>query len=153
MVSGVLSVKQREFAHRYSASHNSAEAARAAGYGAGRAKRTGYELLRKPDVAALITTLDDEKREASGVDEPWVVDKLVAIVEASMLGRPRTNGLGEPILDRGGEPIVDNDFTNANRALQTLSKIAGLQVHRSESVSKELRVITLTFDKELDDDV
>ena len=81
------------------------------------------------------------------------MDKLVAIVEASLSGRPRTNGLGEVILDRGGEPIVDTDFTNANRALQTLSKIAGLQVHRSESVSTELKVITLTFDRELDDDV
>ena len=111
-------------------------------------------MLRKPDVAALISSLDSEKREASGVDEPWVVDKLVAIVEASMLGRPRTNGLGEPILDvRTGEPIVDSDYTNANRALVTLSKLAGLQVHRSESVSTELKVWTLHFDRELDDDV
>ncbi|MCH7585476.1 MAG: terminase small subunit [Acidobacteria bacterium] len=154
MATATLSAKQRDFAHHYSASHNSAEAARAAGYSVVRASRTGYELLRKPDVAALISTLDDEKREASGVDEPWVMDKLVAIVEASMLGRPRTNGLGEPILDvRSGEPIVDSDFTNANRALQTLSKISGLQVHKSESVSTELKVWTLTFDRELDEDV
>ncbi len=107
-------------------------------------------MLRKPDVAALITTLDDEKREASGVDEPWVVDKLVEIVEQSLQGRPRTNGLGEPILDPAGEPVVDVDYTAANRALQTLSKIAGLQVHRTEPVSKELKVFTLTFDRELE---
>ncbi len=150
MATGVLSVKQREFAHHYSASHNSAEAARAAGYSEARASRTGYELLRKPDVAALISTLDDEKREASGVDEPWVVDKLVAIVEASLVGRPRTNGLGEVILDPAGEPIVDTDFTNANRALQTLSKISGLQLRKSESVSTELKVFTLTFDRDLE---
>ena len=102
MATGTLNAKQRDFAHAYSASYNSAEAARGAGYSAGRAKRTGYELLRKPDVAALISTLDDEKREASGVDEPWVVDKLVTIVEASLSGRPRTNGLGEVILDPAG---------------------------------------------------
>ena len=153
MATATLTAKQKEFAHHFSASHNSAEAARAAGYSVVRANRTGYELLRKPDVAAVITTLEDEKREASGVDEPWVVDHLVAIVEASMSGRPRTNGLGEVILDRGGEPIVDTDLTNANRALQTLSKIAGLQVHKSEPESKELRVFTLHFDRELDDDV
>ena len=150
MATATLSVKQREFAHHYSASHNSAEAARAAGYSVVRASRTGYELLRKPDVAALISTLDDEKREASGVDEPWVMDKLVEIVEQSLQGRPRTNGLGEVILDPAGEAIVDTDFTNANRALQTLSKIAGLQVHRTESVSKELKVWTLTFDRDLE---
>ena len=145
MATATLTAKQKEFAHFFSSSHNSAEAARAAGYSVVRANRTGYELLRKPDVAALITTLDDEKREASGVDEPWVVDKLVEIVEQSLQGRPRTNGLGEP--------IVDTDLTNANRALQTLSKIAGLQVHRSESVTTELKVWTLHFDRELDHDV
>ncbi len=150
MATGVLSVKQREFAHHYSASHNSAEAARAAGYSEGRAKRTRYELLRKPDVAALVSTLDSEKREASGVDEPWVVDKLVEIVEASLVGRPRTNGLGEVILDPAGAPIVDTDFTNANRALQTLSKLSGLQVRKSQPESKELKVWTLQFDKELE---
>ena len=153
MATGTLNAKQREFAHHYSASHNSAAAARAAGYSELRADRTGYELLRKPDVAALISTLDSEKREASGVDEPWVVDKLVEIVEQSLQGRPRTNGLGEVILDPAGEPVVDVDYTAANRALQTLSKIAGLQVHRTESVTTELKVWTLTFDKELDDDV
>ena len=153
MATATLTAKQKEFAHFFSSSHNSAEAARTAGYSVVRASRTGYELLRKPDVAALISTLDDEKREASGVDEPWVVDKLVAIVEASLVGRPRTNGLGEVILDPAGEPIVDTDFTNANRALHTWSKIAGLQVRKSESASTELKVITLTFDRELDDDV
>ncbi len=84
MATATLTAKQKEFAHFFSSSHNSAEAARAAGYLVVRASRTGYELLRKPDVAALITTLDDEKREASGVVEPWVVDKLVEIVEQSL---------------------------------------------------------------------
>ena len=115
MVSGRLSAEQREFAHHYSASHNASQAVRAAGYSELRAGRTGYELLRKPDVAALISNLDDEKRKATGVDEPWVVDQLKAIVEASMLGRPRTNARGELILDvRTGQPIIDTDYTNAN---------------------------------------
>ena len=153
MPTGVLSPRQIEFAHHYSANHRGAEAARLAGYSATRSNRTAYELLHRPDVADLISTLDDEKREASGVDSPWIVDHLVEIVEASMSGRPRTNGLGEVILDRDGQPIVDRDMTNANRALATLSKVAGLQVHRTESVSTELKVITLTFDKELADDV
>ena len=153
MPTGVLSPRQIEFAHHYSANHRGAEAARLAGYSATRSNRTAYELLHRPDVADLISTLDDEKREASGVDSPWIVDHLVAIVEASMSGRPRTNGLGEVILDRDGQPIVDRDMTNANRALATLSKVAGLQVRKPESVSTELKVITLTFDRELADDV
>ena len=45
---------------------------------------------------------------------------------------------------------MDTDYTNANRALQTLSRIAGLQVRRTESVSTELRVFTLNFDRDLE---
>ena len=66
-----------------------------------------------------------------------------------MSGRPRTNPLGEVIVDGQGVPIVDTDYTNANRALQTLTKIAGLQVRRTESVSTEVRVVTLNFDRDL----
>lgn len=145
-------MKQKEFAHQYSASHNASEAALAAGYSVARARQTGHELLKKPDVSALVSELDAEKREAAGVDEPWIVDQLKTIVEQSMAGRPRTNPLGEAIFDtRSGEPIVDTDYTNANRALATLSRIAGLQVHRTESVStSEVRVVTLNFDRDLE---
>lgn len=150
MAAAGLNAKQKDFAHHYSASHNATQAALAAGYSERRARHTGSELLRKPDVAALISTLDEEKREASGVDEPWVVDKLRTIVEASIEGRPRTNGLGELILDSAGEPIVDTDFTNAKRALQTLSRITGLQVHKSEVAVQEDVVWTLHFDRDLE---
>ena len=127
MATGTITVKQKEFAHHYSATHNASEAALVAGYSVARARQTGYELLKKPDVANLVTELDAEKREAAGVDAPWIVGQLKTIVEASMSGRPRTNGLGEVIVDGQGAPIVDTDFTNANRALQPLSMIAGLQ--------------------------
>ena len=45
---------------------------------------------------------------------------------------------------------MDTDYTNANRALQTLSRIAGLQVRRTESVSTEVKVWTLHFDRDLE---
>jgi hypothetical protein len=151
MVAAGLNAKQKDFAHHYSASHNATQAALAAGYSERRARHTGSELLRKPDVAALVSELDAEKREAAGVDEPWIVDQLRTIVEASMLGRLRTNPLGEIILDvRTDKPIVDTDYTNANRALQTLSRITGLQIRRTESVSTEPRVFTLDFGRDLE---
>ena len=144
-------MKQREFAHHYSASHNGSEAALAAGYSPARARQTGHELVKKPDVAALVIELDSKKREASGVDAPWIVDQLKTIVEESMSGRPRTNPFGEVVLDvRTDKPIVDTDYTNANRALQTLSRITGLQVHKTESVSTEVKVWTLHFDRDLE---
>ena len=151
MSTGTLSAKQRSFAHVYSASHNATQAARAAGYSETRAGRTGYELLQRPEVVALVSELDGEKRDATGVDEPWIVDRLVAIVEASMGGRPRTNALGELVLDpRSGEPIIDTDFTNANRALATLSKISGLQVPRMAVEHAGHVVYKLHLDRDLE---
>ena len=131
MNSGTPTAKHTAFAHAYSASHNATAAAREAGYSEARAGRTGYELLQRPDVAALVEKLDAEKRETAGVDEAWIVDGLRQIVEQSMRGQVRTSGLGEPVVDlESGAPIVDTDYTNANRALATLAKITRLQVRR-----------------------
>jgi len=131
MGTATLSARQKAFAHAYSASHNATAAAREAGYAAARASRTGYELLHPLDIAALVEKLDTAKRDATGVDEPGIVQRLVEIVERSMRGQLRTNGLGEPIVDsRSGAPIIDTDYTNANGALATLAKITGLQVRR-----------------------
>jgi len=99
MATATLSARHKAFAHAYSASHNATAAARDAGYTENRASRTGYELVHRPDIAALIEKLDTAKRDASGVDEPWIVQRLVEIVERSMRGRLRTNGLGEPVVD------------------------------------------------------
>ena len=132
MATATLSARHKAFAHAYSASHNATAAAREAGYAANRASRTGYELLHRPDIAALVERLDTAKRDATGVDELWIVQRLVEIVERSMQGLVRTIGLGEPVVDaESGAPIIDTDYTNANRALATLAKITGLQTRRT----------------------
>lgn len=85
-----MTARQEAFARHYSASHNAAEAARQAGYAPGRANRTGHELLKRPDVLALVRELDEEKRQESGIDEPWITDRLVFVVEETLAGVPRT---------------------------------------------------------------
>ncbi|MCH7920520.1 MAG: terminase small subunit, partial [Planctomycetes bacterium] len=82
--------RQIEFAHHFSQSHRGAESARLAGYSATRSNRTSWELLRKPDVAALIADLDDEKREASGIDRN--IPKDSSAVGLSLYLRPRSSG-------------------------------------------------------------
>ncbi len=99
----------------------------------------------------LVRRLDAEKRERSGVDEPWIVDRLVRIVGSALEDTPRLNALGEPVRDpETGEPMTDpRDLTNANRALAQLSKITGLHVARTEvEVAGEV-VYTLTLDRDL----
>jgi hypothetical protein len=146
-----MNTKQKQFVAEYVVDHNATKAAVRAGYAPARGKQTGYRLLQMPDVVHAVEKLDADRRERLGVSADWIVDQLATIVEESMSGRPRTNPLGELILDvRTDRPIVDTDYTNANRALQTLSKIAGLQVRRTESVStSEVRVVTLNFDRDL----
>ncbi len=151
MSTATLTARQEQFAHHYSANHNAADAARRAGYASGRANRTGYELLQKPLVLALVKELDAEKRAETGIDEPWIVDRLVEIVERSMEGVPRTSALGEFLPDPvTGEPIVDCDWTNANRALASLAKITGLNVP-PKAVFGEV-IYTLELDRNLEEE-
>ena len=148
MSTATLTARQEQFAHHYSANHNAADAARRAGYASGRANRTGYELLQKPLVLALVKELDAEERAETGIDEPWIVDRLVQIVEASMMGVPRTSALGEFLPDPvTGLPIVDGDWTNANRALASLAKITGLNVPPTPAFGDV--VYKLTLDRDL----
>ena len=85
--------------HAYQTTDEDIELLKAAGYSELRAGRTGHELLQRADVAALVRELDAEKRAESGIDEPWIVDRLVEIVERSMTGVPRTSALGEFLPD------------------------------------------------------
>ena len=151
MSAATLSAKRESFAHHYSASHNATAAAKAAGYSELRAGRTGHELLQRADVAALVRVLDAEKRAEIGIDEPWIVDRLVEIVEQSMQGVPRTSALGEFLPDPvTGAPIVDCDWTNANRALASLAKITGLNVPPTPAFGDT--VYKLTLDRNLSEE-
>jgi hypothetical protein len=84
-----LSPKRESFAHHYSASHNATAAAKAAGYSELRAGRTGYELLQRRDVAALVRELDAAKRAATGIDEPWIVERLQSLLHTGTAWRFR----------------------------------------------------------------
>ena len=109
--------------------HNGAAAAVRAGYSKGRAKMTARDLLMKPDVADEIAKLDAVTAEELGVTKLWIVSTAKTLVDRSLTGEvPATVGV---------------------RALEFLAKMSGFLVERSESVSTELKVWTLHFDREL----
>ncbi len=128
-----MNSRQRAFALEYAVDHNGAAAAVRAGYSPGRAKQTAGDLLAKPDVLDAVAKLDAVAAEELGISKLWIMSKLKILVEGAMLG--------------------DYPATVGVRSLESLAKMSGLLVERSESVSKELKVITLTFDRDLDDDV
>ena len=128
-----MNSRQRAFAREYAMDHNGSAAAIRAGYSSVRARHTARELLLKPDVSDAVAELDAVSAEELGVTKLWIVSTAKTLVERSLAGEiPATVGV---------------------RALEFLAKMSGLLVERSVSESTELKVITLTFDKELDDGV
>ena len=113
--------------------HNGAAAAVRAGYSKGRAKMQARELLLKPDVVGEIAKLDAVRAEELGISKLWVLSGLKRLAEGSLTGEfPAMVGV---------------------RAYESAAKMSGFLVERSESVTTELKVWTLHFDRELDDDV
>ena len=127
-----MNSRQRAFTWEYAQDHNGAAAAVRAGYAEGRAKQTARDLLLRPDVVGEVAKLDAVTAEELGITKLWVMRGLKELAEGSLTGKfPASVGV---------------------RAYETSAKMAGFLVERSESVSRELKVITLTFDKELADD-
>ncbi len=127
-----MNSRQRAFAREYAVDHNGAAAAVRAGYAEGRAKQTAHDLLLKPDVLDEVARLDAVTAEELGITKLWVLSGLKELAEGSLTGKyPASVGV---------------------RAYETAAKLSGFLVERSESTSKELRVWTLHFDRELNED-
>jgi phage terminase small subunit len=125
-----MNKRQKAFALEYSVDHNGAAAAIRAGYSEVRARQTARDLLLKPDVADEIARLDAVTAEELGMSKGWVLSGLKRLAEGSLTGEfPATVGV---------------------RAYESSAKMLGYMVERSESVSTELKVWTLHFDRELD---
>lgn len=147
--------KQQLFVAEYVKLRNATEAARRAGYSSNRAKQTGSELLRKPEIAAAIQKEDEDRRQRLGLDADWIVDRLVAVHERAFDGAPKVTRDGKIIRDEDGVPIVEWSPSGATKPLELLMRHLGLGKESHEiEISGEV-VYTLTLDRELpeqDDD-
>jgi hypothetical protein len=125
-----MTPQQIAFAHHYSAHHRADQAAREAGYSPARCRQTGSELLRRPDVRALVIELDDRKRVLAGVDAAWIVAGLKEYAEGGLSGK-YPPGVGV-------------------RALEALARVSGLFVDRSTVEHTGEVVYTLMLDRTLE---
>ena len=80
--------KRRAFVREYLIDLNASAAARRAGYSARTSDRTGYDLLRNPEVEAAIQTALKERAEKAAVTAEWVLERLR--IEAEGLGPDTT---------------------------------------------------------------
>ena len=80
---GHLTARQKQFCEHYvgAGKHCAALAARLAGYAAGCSHVTGFQLLKKPKIAARITDLQAEASRALGMSRADVMAELVGAAE------------------------------------------------------------------------
>lgn len=71
-----LTAKQRAFIREYVVDYNAAAAARRAGYSEKTADRTGYDLLRKPEIADAVAKRQQEAEEKALVTREEVIEGL-----------------------------------------------------------------------------
>lgn len=80
-----LTVKQRRFVEEYLKDLNATQAAIRAGYSKRRASELGYQLLRKPEVANLISELQADRAQRAQVDADYVVRRMLEIDQMDLL--------------------------------------------------------------------
>jgi hypothetical protein len=81
-----MNEKHRIFAEAYAASGSAKDAALRAGYSPGRAKQTGSELLRRPDVSALVAEFSEARATELEMDARALVDEAMWFVRAAQGG-------------------------------------------------------------------
>lgn len=93
-----LTAKQQRFVAEYLVDLNATQAAIRAGYAAKRADATGYENLRKPEVAAAVSESMKARESRTQITQDYVLKTIVDTVERCRQA--------SPVLDRRGEPVM-----------------------------------------------
>lgn len=79
-----LTAKQARFCEEYLIDLNATQAAIRAGYSPDTAHSTGWENLRKPEVAEFLAHLQAERSKATKIDAQWLLDRLAAEATADV---------------------------------------------------------------------
>jgi phage terminase small subunit len=79
-----LTPKQHRFAEEYLIDLNATQAAIRAGYSRHTSYSIGHDLLKEPEVAALVGQLMSARSKRTCVDAAWVLERLRDEVEADM---------------------------------------------------------------------
>ena len=120
--------KHERFIVEYLIDRNATKAAARAGYS--RARQTGSDLLRRPEIAAEIKRREAELiaqvEKKAEVSREWVLDQLVRNYERAMQAKP--------VLDQDGTPVGEFRYQGnvANKALELIGRALGVFVDRKE---------------------
>lgn len=79
-----LTAKQEAFCREYLVDFNATQAALRAGYAKKSARQQAADLLSKPNIAARLQVLMEERNKRVDVDADWVLRRLVMIASADL---------------------------------------------------------------------
>lgn len=126
-----LTPKQQRFVDEYCTDLNATQAAIRAGYTATNADVTGPRMLRNVGIAQAIATKQSRRADETELNEAWVLDKLKANVERSMVAVPVMEfDHDKKVMVETGEYVYQGAV--ANKALELIGKHRGMFVERSE---------------------
>lgn len=79
-----LNERQQQFVAEYLVDLNATQAAIRAGYSPRTAGSQGFDLLKKPEIAAAVATKQAERAAQTGIDAAWVLRRLADEASADM---------------------------------------------------------------------
>lgn len=148
-----LTDKQQKFCNEYLLDLNATQAAIRAGYSENTASETGYENLRKPQIATCISELMEERNKRTQIDADWVLQAQKEVYDVAMGIKPTKVLVRDSICDGMTEHVVHehhkHDLSAANKALETIGKHVNVQAwkekidHQSSDCSFKPSVIQL----------
>lgn len=124
-----MTEKQKMFCMEYTQDMNATQAAIRAGYSEKTAYSQGHDLLKKPEIKAVIDAILAKRAKDIELDEDWCLRRFKEISDRCMQK--------EAVMEFDGEEWVESgvwkfDSTGANRATENIAKILGMFIDRKE---------------------
>ena len=123
--------KQKMFCMEYTKDMNATQAAIRAGYSEKTAYSQGHDLLKKPEIKAVIDAILAKRAKDIELDEDWVLKRFKEISDRCMQKEP-VKEWDEEAKEWKESGIWKFDSTGANRATENIGKILGMFIDRKE---------------------
>lgn len=118
--------KQELFVQEYLIDLNATKAAIRAGYSPKTAEKQASRMLVNVGIKKAINAAMAARRARALVDQDYVIQNLLEVVERSMQRAPVCDSKGNQIQDDQGRDVWSFDAKNAHRALELLGRHLGI---------------------------
>ena len=142
-----LNDRQYRFALEYCNDYNGTQAAIRAGYSPHTAAEQAYDLLKKPQIRAVVAEHGQQTADELGITLGKLLTRLDEVASKALRGAQKSTVTGTLVFDADGEPIMEWNPAGVNRAIELLMKHRGDLIERLD-VSGSLTVTLNGIDVE-----